>query len=97
MRPNTLVSAAPMRENRDHLHEVRQCGRVLEGMRGVGVEEAAAIGAQHLDGDLRRHGADGDGLLGAFQRRRVDIRPERLRDALPDEEERVDDEIGSRI
>ncbi len=79
------------REDRDHLHEVRQRGRVLEGVRGVGVEEAAAIGAEHLDRDLRGDRADRDGLLGAFQRRRLDIGTERLRHALPDQEQRVDD------
>ena len=60
-------------------------------MRGIGVEEAAAIGAEHLDRDLRGDRADRDGLLGAFQRGRVDIGAERLRHALPDQEQRVDD------
>ncbi len=77
------------REDRDHLHEIRQRGRVLERVRGVGVEKAAAVGAEHLDRDLRGDRADRDGLLGAFQRRRVDVRAERLRDPLPDQEQRV--------
>ena len=81
----------PDREDRDHLDEVRQRGRVLEGVRGIGVEEAAAIGAEHLDGDLRGDRPDRDRLLGAFQRRRIDIGAERLRHALPDEEEGVGD------
>ncbi len=38
-------------------------------MRGVGVEEAAAIGAQLLDRFLPGHGTQGDGLLRAFERR----------------------------
>ncbi len=79
------------REDREHLNEVRQRGRVLERMRGVGVEEAAAVGAEHLDRDLRGDRADRDGLLGAFERGRLDVRSERLRDALPDEEQREDD------
>ena len=58
-------------------------------MRGIGVEEAAAIGAEHLDGDLRGHRPHRDGLLGAFQRRCIDIGAERLRHALPDQEQRV--------
>src|SRR6516164_1996283 len=58
-------------------------------MRGIGVEEAAAIGAEHLDGDLRGHRADRDGLLGAFERCRVNIRAERLRHALPDEKKGI--------
>ena len=40
------------REDRDHLDEIRQRGRVLKWMRGIGVEEAAAIGAEHFDRDL---------------------------------------------
>ena len=60
-------------------------------MGGIGVEEAAAVGAEHLDGDLRGHGPDGNRLLGAFQRRRIHIGAEGLRHALPDEEQPIDD------
>ena len=88
MRPNTLVSEAPIAKIESICDEVRERGRVLERMRGIGVEEAAAIGAEHLDRDLRGDRADCDGLLGAFQRRRVDIGAECLRHALPDQEER---------
>src|ERR1019366_7905742 len=56
-------------------------------MRGIGIEEAAAIGAEHLDRHLRGNRPDRDGLLGAFQRGGVDIGAERLRHALPDREE----------
>ncbi len=35
---------------------------ILEGMGGVGVGEAAAVGAQHLDGHLGGHGALGNRL-----------------------------------
>ena len=80
-----------MREDRDHLHEVRQRRRVLERMRGIGVEEAAAIGAEHLDRDLRGDRPDRDGLLGAFERGRIHVWAQRLRDALPDQEQRIDD------
>ena len=79
------------REDRDDLHEIRQRSRVLERMRGIGVEEAAAIGAEHLDRDLRRDRPDRDGLLGAFERGRIDIGAERLRHALPDQEQRGHD------
>ena len=75
------------REDREHLDEIRQRGRVLERMRGIGIEEAAAIGAEHLDRDLRGDRPHRDGLLGAFQRGGVDIGAERLRHALPDQEE----------
>ena len=89
MRPNTLVSAAPSAKIEIIWSEIRQRRRVLEGVRRVGVEEAAAIGAEHLDGDLRGDRAYGDGLLGAFQRGRIDIGAERLRHALPDQEQGI--------
>ena len=49
-------------EDGEHLEEVRQRRRVFKGMRGVGVGEAAAVGAQHLDGHLGGHGPLGDRL-----------------------------------
>ena len=53
------------REDQDDLEEVRPGRRVLVGMRGVGVEEAAAVGPELLDGLLR-----GDRALGDLLRRR---------------------------
>src|SRR5262249_52395481 len=64
---------------------------VFERVGGIGVEKSAAIGAKHLDRDLRGDRANSDGLLGAFERGRVDIRAKRLRDALPDQKERIGD------
>ena len=46
---------------------VHEC-RVLERVRGVGVVEAAAVGAELLDDLLAGHRAAGDGLLAAGQR-----------------------------
>ena len=54
------------RKDRDHLHIVGKGGRIFERMRGIGVEEAAAICAEHLDRDLRGNRPDRDGLLGAL-------------------------------
>ncbi len=51
-------------QDRQQFHEVRERRRVLERMRGVGVEEAAAVGAQLLDGHLGCRGPDGDALRG---------------------------------
>ena len=51
-------------QDRQHLEEVRQRRRVLEGVRGVDVEEAAPVGAELLDGDLRGGRAHRDDLLG---------------------------------
>ena len=58
-------------EDLEHLQEVGQRRRVLERMRRVGVEEAAAVGADLLDGLLARDRAHRDGLLGALER--VDV------------------------
>ena len=41
-------------QDREHLEEVRERRRVLERMRGVHVEEAAAVRAELLDRDLAR-------------------------------------------
>ena len=79
------------REDRNDLHEVGKCRRVLEGMRSIGVEETAAVGAEHLDGDLRGNGPHRDRLFAAFKRGGFDIGPERLGHALPNQEKRIDD------
>ena len=50
-------------------------------MRGIGIEEAAAIGAELLDRDLARDRAERDRLLGAFERRDGCAGVERLRHA----------------
>ena len=60
-------------------------------MRRVGVEEAAAIGAQHLDGFLRSHRALRDGLLRAFERGRVGVGMQILNHALRAEQQRAND------
>jgi len=75
----------------DHLDQVGERRRVLERVRRVGVEEAAAVGAQHLDCLLRGDRAEREGLLGAFQRGRIDIGTQRLRHALPDVDQGDDD------
>ena len=51
-------------ENGKHLQIIAERGGILEGMGAVGIEETAAIGAQHLDGFLRRDRALRDGLVG---------------------------------
>ena len=57
-------------------------------MRAVGVEEAAAIRAKHLDRFLRGDRSLRDGLRRAFQRLHIGIGMEVLRYALPHEEQR---------
>ena len=49
-------------EDQEHRQQVAQRSRILKRMRGVRVEEAAAVGAQLLDGFLRRHRPLRDGL-----------------------------------
>ena len=64
-------------QHRPHLEQVREAVRVLERVGRVGVVEAAAVGAELLDRDLRRDRAAGDRLLGGADhlgRRRVDQR-----------------------
>ena len=51
-------------QDREHLEEIRQRRRVLERMRGVHVEEAAAVRAELLDRDLARGRAERHRLLG---------------------------------
>ena len=80
-------------QNRQQLEEIRQRRRVLERVRGIDVEEAAAVGAELLDGDLRGDGTDRDDLLGQRGLRRLHHRglrgrTERLHDPLGDEDER---------
>src|SRR6516165_9801294 len=84
MRPNTLVSAAPSTKIEIICTKFDNAVGFSKGMRGVGVKEAAAIRAEHLDRDLRGDRADRDRLLAALERRGLDVRAERLRHALPD-------------
>ena len=77
------------REDRQICDEVAERGRVLVRVRRVGVEEAAAVGAQHLDRELRGDRPLGDRLLAALERRGSDVGVEVLRHALPDVEQRA--------
>ena len=60
-------------------------------MRGIGVEEAAAVGAKFLDGFLARDRTNGNDLLGPFQRRRLESAGQSLRRAEHDQREGDDD------
>ncbi len=63
-------------------------GRVLERMRGVGVEEAAAVGAEFLDRFLEGGRPQRDQSASAFQRVRLDIGRQVLRHAEGDQRDR---------
>src|SRR3546814_5966317 len=56
-----------------------------------GVEEAAPVGAEQLDRFLACDGAERDRLPRPLERRRIDRTAERLRHAVCDQEERIND------
>ena len=60
--PTMYASPAGISRIASDLQEVRERRGVLEGMRRVGVEEAAAVGAELLDRLLRGDRPLGDGL-----------------------------------
>ena len=72
-------------EDQQELEEVAERGRVLERVSAVGVEEAAAVGAQLLDGLLRGDRPQGQELLRALEGGDLAIGGEILDHALPDE------------
>ena len=47
------AQAARNQEDRQHFQEIGKRRGILVRMRGVGAEETAAVGTQHLDRDLR--------------------------------------------
>ena len=75
----------------ERLEEAGQRRGVLKRMRGVHVEEAAAVGPEQLDRNLRRNGPGGDELLPALKRGRGNARVEILDHTLPEHDQRPDD------
>ena len=86
--------AGANQEDGEHLDEVGQGGGVLEWVGGVGVEEPATVGAQHLDGFLSRHRPLGDRLLCALQRVSHGVGAQVMRRTLPDQEESIEEADG---
>ena len=78
-------------EQQEDLDQVGERARVLERMRGVGVEESAAVGPELLDALLRRDRASGDRLGLARDRGHGLERVEVLDHALRHEHEREDE------
>src|SRR5713101_4002245 len=76
------------RKDREHLEEVGQRSRILVRMRRVGIEESAAVSAQFLNHILRSDRSLGYRLRTALERRRIDVRTQIVRHALPDQHER---------
>ncbi|MNN34980.1 hypothetical protein D3C81_1488140 [compost metagenome] len=75
-------------DDRSHLEQVAPGRGVFERVRRVDAEEAAAIGAQLLDGDLAGRRAERDGLVTALQGQRVSVVGKGLWHALPDQQQR---------
>ena len=69
-------------QHSQYLQEISQRRRILERMGGVGIEEAASVGSQELDGILRGRGTKGDDLLSAFKAVRDDVGVKSLHNAL---------------
>ena len=90
-RPKARTEADRDQQQRPDLEKVGPGVGVFERMRRIGVEEAAAVGAELLDDFLARHRPDRYGLFRAFQRRCVDRAGQRLRYAQSDEDQRADD------
>ena len=74
-------------EDQKHRQQVAQWCWVFEWMRGIRVEEAAAVGAELLDRFLRRHRSLRNDLLGALNRRHFGVWVEILNRALRDEQQ----------
>ena len=77
-------------EQSDHLQPVGEGGRVLERMCRVDAEEAAAVRAKLLDGDLRGRRAERQQLLLTFHTVERQIGGEALRHPLPHQHQRQD-------
>ena len=78
-------------QQRPDLQDVGPGVRILERMRRIGVEEAAAVGAEFLDDFLARHRPDRNGLFRSFEGCRVDGAGKRLGHAQSDKDEREDE------
>ena len=78
----------------DHLQPVGEGGRVLERVGRVDAEEAATVGAELLDGDLRGGRAERQQLLLAFQGVERQIGRQTLGNPLPDQQQRHDQRHG---
>ena len=90
-RPKASTDATGMRRSAQISRRLVQAFGILERVRRIGVEEAAAVGAELLDDLLARDRPDRDRLLRPLERRRVDRAGERLRHAERDEREREDE------
>ena len=78
------------RQQGDHLQPVGEGGRVLERMGRVDAEEAAAVGAELLDGDLGGGRAERQQLLLTFQGVERQVGRQALGHPLPDQQQRQD-------
>jgi len=75
-------------DDRGQLEQVAPGTRVLERVRRVHAEKAAAVGAQLLDRNLAGSRAQRDHLICTLQGDGIDVMGEGLRHALPDQKQR---------
>src|SRR5215510_5510577 len=87
MRPNTLVSAAPIAKMEIICTKFDSAVGFSKGCAALALKKPPPLVPSILIATCE---ATGPGLLGAFQRSGFDIVTERLRLALPDQEQRVD-------
>ena len=87
MRPKQLVKAAPSAKISSNFRKVSQRTGILERVRGIDIEEAAAVAAQKFDGFLRRYRPAGNRLRHIFERSGFDRWGQGLRHALRNEKE----------
>ncbi len=73
--PQCVSKAGRNSEDGKHLQQVAKWGGVLKGMGTVGIEESAAVRAQHLDRLLRGNRPLRNGLVGYGIHHRFAIRP----------------------
>ena len=78
------------RKDREALKEVRERRRILKGMRGVDVEEAAPVRAEHLDRFLTCNRPEGNAPVLSRHRVKGLCRAPRLNAPFADENKRED-------
>ena len=78
MRPKRVGEPRGNREDQKQLQKIREGRGIFKGMRAIGVERAAAVGAEFLDGFLRGNRPLRDHLIGHGLRRGLAVGAGRL-------------------
>ena len=91
IRPKTLVSAAPSEKIETICTKLQSAVGFSKGCEALALKNPPPLVPSILIATWLATGPSADGLLRTFERRRIDIRSERLRNARPHEKQRVDD------